>query len=466
MGVIYGLMPYLCVLEPLVVAGTRFTSAYEGLWPKRENEKVKLQKLLGIFHNGRGQQIHACTWFILRRQEARITEEVLLGYHRLISAVQFALLESEGWDSGLTAEQANVWLFQQGYASPALDEQGWWQTVTTFHAGLDVFPQHDKFYPRQPQLAPRHVTDITRVRELLARLLPPTARLGHLSQERRRILDSLPFFILGCSSPHTVDIRARTVNLVTAFEILLNLGESRRHKQGPFVKRVVELLRPAFAPWAPHDVKVKLRRLGKFCHDLYLLRDAIVHEGETRFEKLLFRGRPDEQPYIGYVWKARQIFVACVRAKLGILDPVELALILEHLVSNEDRLRRAQQAFAQEDVDTALSLVTELRQYSTREPAELILDVWKQLVGVYVARVVGSVEALPAEVAETLQQHPSLLYHSSVFRRVASVLPAPGTVIVFDEKTLITFAMRHFAEYAGYALSLPHRFQRQDSAAH
>ncbi|MGB6836120.1 MAG: hypothetical protein WBF66_00265 [Dehalococcoidia bacterium] len=369
----------------------------------------------------------------------------------------------------MSAEQADVWLFHHLYDYlylydlPAGHKETWWQTAGTFHAPLTVVSQRDKFFPREPQLALRHVNDMGRVRGLLEHLLPPTARLDRLSEHRRRILDSLPFFILSCSSGYTVDIRARLVNLVTAFEILLNLGESKWQKRDPFVARVVEWLAPVFGGWQPHDMETMLERLMTFCESLYRLRNAILHEGETRVEKLLFRGRADEQPFIGYVWKARQIFVACVRAKLGMLDPFDLWSILEQLVSNEDRLSRARQAFDRGDVNTGVSLISDLRHYPTPEPVELILDVWKRLVHVYVDRVAGSVKALPPEVAETLQQHRSLLYHSSVFRRAWERLRAMHALAQIDQKTPITSATIHFADYAGYALSLPYRLQEQRS---
>lgn len=457
MGVIYGLIPYLCVLQPLVVAGHRFTSLHEAGWPGRHTEAVKLHNLLEMFDDGAGREIGECTWFILRHPKATPTEEGLLAHRRLISAVQFALLDSEGRDSTLTAEQADVWLFEHLYDSsfPGLRET-YWQTAGAFHAALPVVPERDKFYPREPQLVPRRVVNMNPVVDLLERLLPRTARLARLSQERRRILDSLPFFIAGCSSSHIADIRVRLVNLVTAFGILLNLAEFPRQKSVPFVARVIDWLAPAWGGWTPSDLEAMLGRLMTFCTGLYKLRNAIVHEGESRVERLLFRGRPDEQPFIGYVWKARQLFVACVRARLGILDPVDLTLVLDQLISNEERLRQANEAFRRGDIDRGLSLVTGLRSYLTPEPLDLILAVWRQLVDLYAARVVGSREALPPPIVESLQQHESLSYHSSVFHRVWEHFKRPATEIVISDATFITFAMSHIAEYARYALSVRH----------
>jgi len=457
MSVIYGLMPYLCVVQPVVVARHRFTSAYEGGWPRRNAEAVKLHKLLEMFHDGSGQQIRACTWFILRHPKAVPTREGLIGHHRLISAVQFALLDSEGRESTLTAEQVDVWLFQHLYDSSLPDlHETYWQTAGTFQAALGVVPERDKFYPREPQLVPRRVMNMWPVTQLLQALLPPTARLGRLSDERRRILDSLPFFILGCSAGYTADIRARLVNFVTAFEVLFNLGRFRRDKAGPFARCVVECLTPALNRCAAVDSKKLLRRLSTFCRGLYELRNAIVHEGETRLEKFLFRGRPDEQPFLGYVWKARQLFVACVRARLGLLDSIDLAVVLDQLVSNEERLRRAHEAFGRGDAEEGISLVTDLRSYLTPEPLDLILAVWRDLVDLYIGRVAGSPEALPAPIVESLQDHQNLSYHSSVFHRVWGLLRQADSDTVISDRTFVTFAMTHFAEYARYALSVRH----------
>ena len=457
MGVIYGLIPYFCLLKPLVAAGHRFTSVHEADWPRRNAEALKLHKLMEMFHDGSGKQIRECTWFILRHPKAMRTEEGLIAHQRLIAAVQFALLDSEGRESTLTAEQVDTWLFQHLYDSsfPGLHET-YWQTAGTLRAALPVVPERDKFYPRQPQLVSRRVVNMGPVIELLHALLPPTARLGRLSDERGRILDSLPFFVMGCSASHTVDIRVRIVNLVTAFEILLSLGQFRRDKAGPFGRRVAQWVRPAFDGFAYRDSERMLRRLKAFCQELYRLRDAIVHEGETRLERFLFRARPDEQPFLGYVWKARQLFVACVRARLGLLNPVDLVVVLDQLVSNEERLRRAHEAFGRADVDKGISLVTGLRSYQTPEPLDLILAVWRDLVDLYIARVVGSLEALPPAIAESLQDHDSLSYHSTVFHRVWELLRPPDAHIPIAESTFITFAMSHFAEYARYALSVLH----------
>jgi hypothetical protein len=457
MGVIYGLIPYFCVLKPLVAAGHRFTSVHEADWPRRNAEAVKLHKLMEMFYDGSGKRIRECTWFILRHPKGMRTEEGLIAHQRLISAVQFALLDSEGRESTLTAERVDTWLFEHLYDSsfPGLHET-YWQTAGMFRAALPVVPERDKFYPRQPQLVPRRVVNMGPVIQLLHALLPPTARLGRLSCERRRLLDSLPFFIMGCSASHTVDIRVRIVNLVTAFEILLSLGQFRRDKAGPFGRRLAQCVRPAFDGFAYPDRARMVRRLRAFCQELYRLRDAIVHEGETRVERFLFRARPDEQPFLGYVWKARQLFVASVRARLGLLNPVDLAVVLDQLVSNEERLRRAHEAFGQGKADEALSLVTELRSYQTPEPLDLILAVWRDLVDLYIARVVGSPQALPAPIVESLQDHQDLSYHSSVFHRVWELLRPDYTDIVIAERTFVTFAMSHFAEYARYALSVRH----------
>jgi hypothetical protein len=456
MGVIYGLIPYLCVLKPLAVAGHRFSPTHEAEWPRRDAEARNLDKLLEMFHDGGGRQIKECTRLILRHAEASATEEGLIGHHRLISAVQFALLDSEGRDSTLTAEQVDVWLFQHLYDSSLPDlHETYWQTAGTFRAALPVVPERDKFYPREPQLVPRRVMNMGPVIDLLQALLPPTARLGRLPDERRRILDSLPFFIMGCSASHTVDIRLRLVQLVTAFEILLDLGEERQ-KSAPFVARVLDWLAASWSGWPPSDIEARLDRLIVFCGGLYKLRNAIVHEGETRLEKFLFRGRPDEQPFLGYVWKARQLFVACVRARLGLLDPVDLAVVLDQLVSNEERLRRAHEAFRRGDPEKGISLVTDLRSYLTPEPLDLILAVWRDLVDLYVARVAGSAEALPAVIVESLQEHQSLSYHSTVFHRVWELLREADTDIVSTDRTFVTFAMSHFAGYARYALSVRH----------
>jgi hypothetical protein len=457
MGVIYGLIPYFCVPRPLVAAGHHFTSVHEADWPRRNGEAVKLHNLMEMFHDGSGKQVRECTWFILRHPKAVPTEEGLIAHHRLISALQFALLDSEGRESTLTAEQADVWLFQHLYDSSLPDlHETYWQTAGTFHAALDVVPERHRFYPREPQLVPRRVMNMGPLIELLHALLPPTARLGRLSRERRRLLDSLPFFVLGCSAGYTVDIRARLVNFVTGFEVLFNLGRFRRDKAGQFVRCVLECLAPPLHRFPGADSRTLLKRLRTFCRGLYDLRSAIVHEGESRLEEFLFRGRPGEQPFLGYVWKARQLFVACVRARLGLLDSIDLAVVLDQLVSNEERLRRAHEAFGRGDGEEGISLVTDLRSYLTPEPLDLILAVWRDLVDLYVARVAGSAEALPAVIVESLQEHQSLSYHSTVFHRVWELLREADTDIVSTDRTFVTFAMSHFAGYARYALSVRH----------
>ena len=332
---------------------------------------------------GRASGFRECTWFILRHPKAMRTEEGLIAHQRLISAVQFALLDSEGRESTLTAEQVDTWLFQHQYDSsfPGLHET-YWQTAGTFQAALPVVPERDKFYPRQPQLVPRRVVNMGPLIELLQALLPPTARLGRLSRERRRLLDSLPFFILGVfgrvygrHKGTACQLRDRVRGSVQSF------GRFRRDKAGQFVRCVFECLAPPLNRFPGVDSRRLLRRLRTFCRGLYDLRSAIVHEGESRLEEFLFRGRPDEQPFLGYVWKARQLFAACVRARLGLLNPLDLAVVLDQLVSNEERLRRAHEAFGQGKADEALSLVTELRSYQTPEPIDLILAVWRDLCG-------------------------------------------------------------------------------------
>ena len=137
-----------------------------------------------------------CTWFISSSPEGhahrsgsdRPSEAYLRRAVRTLGQ-RGSRVHADRGASGHLAISASVRLLVSGLY------ETYWQTACTFQAALPVVPERDKFYPRQPQLVPRRFVNMgASHRDVAGLCCRPTARLGRLSRERKRLLDSFPFF--------------------------------------------------------------------------------------------------------------------------------------------------------------------------------------------------------------------------------------------------------------------------------
>ena len=375
----YGILPYVLLEDSFDVGGVHFRSHHKektSPWSEEDTSKfIELNRLFADERNGRSK---ISTWFLIEAEE--VPPSFQLAYHRLISAVQFAILDEGGLREQPAAETVDAWLFAEETNVPDTDFH-FWQTVGPFSRSMHVSGGSTTFHPRAPHIR----FDFARGRDRILETASGLAgdEFAALGEGAWPTLDSLPFFLDGCRSPDVSDIRISLVSLVTAFEVLFEITV-RRGKGVKLANHIEQLLRPSFGKWAPTDAKQMFKNLRKFVEDMYGARSDILHEGETDSAKLLFLSKKSTNPFVGFLWKGRQLFVACLRARLDILDHVELALILKDLVSNEDRLHRIVEGLGTGDLDRAkeaLHLCSELQAYPSPESNQLVIEAWAELVG-------------------------------------------------------------------------------------
>lgn len=455
---LYGIIPYVLLEKPLIAAGVPFESHYDG--PRaiqQEFDIERFKELNRAFIDELGHHSTISTWFLIEVDDSATRASVDLAYSRLLAAAQFALLDSGGYRDQPDSERVDAYLFELVHKLPAPEEGYLWRTHSPFRRQMYLWPLKDALFPRAPNVRFDFLHGHLRASEILQRLVPPDASFLDLAQPDNKLLDSLSFFVQSCSSAELTDIRARILLLATAFEVLFDLSTAKTGKAAKLVNAVSECLGATFSQWKPRDINRQMKDLRKFSQDFYKLRSDIAHEGETDPEEFLFRAKGAKGGFVGFLWKARQLYVECVRAKLGILENVELALILADLVHNEDRLRRIRSGLETKNPDRvheALALCSELQQYPSGERFEDILGAWRALVEFYRGELEPRGKALPADIRQSLQEGaPSRLWN--LFLRISESLRPRLPIVVDDYSMFVTeHAMSQFADYAHYAALL------------
>ena len=455
---LYGIIPYVLLEEPLTAAGVCFESHPAGLRTVQEESDVaRFNELNGMFVDELGHRSTISTWFLIEVDDSVSESSVDLAYSRLMAAVQFALLDSGGYREQPDSERVDAYLFEVEHELPNLQEGHFWQARGHFTRRMHIWPRKRTLYPRAPNIRFDFFHEHLRASETLQKLVPPDASFLDLASPDNKLLDSLAFFVQSCSSPEVSDIRVRIALLATAFEILFGLSALGKRKRDRLAQEVKKSLKPCFSAWTPRDTARQMKNLVKFCLDFYDLRSGILHEGETDTQKFLFTSKGAKSGFVGFSWKARQLYVACVRAQLGILDEVELALILADLVHNEDRLQRIQAGLASGDPDRvreALTLCSELQQYPSAERLDTILGAWRELAGLYSNELQSRGKTLHPFIPQSLREEdPSRLW--KLFLGISESLRPRFPLKINDHSMfVIEHAASQFADYARYAVLL------------
>ena len=455
---LYGIIPYVLLEEPLIAAGVPFESHYDG--PRAIQEEFDIERFKELnraFIDELGRHSAISTWFLIEVDDSATQASVDLAYSRLLAAVQFALLDSSGYREQPDSERVDAYLFEVEYRIPDAEEGHLWRTRGLFTRQMHMWPAKRVLYPRAPNVRFDFVHGHLRASETLQRLVSPDASFLDLASPDNKLPDSLAFFVQSCSSPEVSDIRVRIALLASAFEILFGLSALGKRKRDRLAEEVRRCLEPCFSAWTPRDMARQMNNLTKLCLDFYDLRSAILHEGETEVEKFLFKAKGAKAGFVGFFWKARQLYVACVRAKLGILDNVELALILADLVHNEDRLKRIRSGLESRDPDKvheALALCSELQQYPSGESLETILGAWRELAKLYKNEMGSRSRKMHPFIPQSLQEeNPTRL--RNLFLAISESLRPRFPLKIGDHSMfVIEHAVSQFADYARYAVLL------------
>ena len=456
---LYGIIPYVLLDEPLTAARVCFESHRAGLKVIVKDDDIsRFKELNAMFVDELGHRSHVSTWFLIEMDGTTPDSDVDIAYSRLVAALQFALLESGDFREQPHAETVDAHLFEVVHKLPEPAEGHFWHSRGLFTRSRHVWPAKDTVYPRAPNVRFPSLLfpGSGRTAKILGKLIPAGTPFLALAAPGHSVLDSLSFFVQSCSSPETTDVRARIVLLAAAFEILLGV-KSKRGKGEKVAREVEGLLKPLFTAWQPRDMARQLRGLRKFCLDFYDLRSDILHEGSARPERLTFKAKGAREGFVGFFWKARQLYAACVHARLGILEPWELSLILADLVHNEDRLQRIQSGLASGDPDRvrkALALCSELQQYPSAERLDTILGAWRELAELYGNELQSRGKTLHPFIPQSLREEdPSRLW--KLFLGISESLRPRFPLKINDHSMfVIEHAASQFADYARYAVLL------------
>jgi hypothetical protein len=453
-----GMLPYIYLFDgPIELGNVRFTGfpnlRGQDCAPANSNDREFLKELSERFHVSRGLAsdkgvVRALTYFLLNIDRGN-DEEILEEGRKAVTLLRYMMLdpESHALDD---LETATVYCFE--LPPVGNDEYHIYRCWINFNRE-DWTTLHRKFYP------PGWNVNL--------RIIPCSnlVDLEHVSKQfysdylddrlEADILLSMEWYNLSFARYSLHGIAGQLLDISVAFETLFRLQE---HKATLYdcINRTLGM--PVGSP------------LEQWSRDFYgKVRSATSHFGKPA--TLIYRHPEAQEGHLSFLWSAQRIFRECVAIKAGLERKLTNDRLIEELTPNEVILKRLRNMGSYENIKKAGALweVWKLRQIYPVGKRDDIVWVGKMLLGEMAKRLVPkdpeTLSSVLVSILNTRDDDEMLGWkYYQLMEQLKGILDqddgAEVRHLVLDFHS--AYLVRHFAEFAGYALTTLYHSHKQE----
>ncbi len=452
-----GILPYIYLFdEPIELGHVKFIGFPDlrgrDYAPTNSNDREFLKELSKCFHVSRGLAsdkgaIRALTYFLLNI-DRRSDEEILKEARKAITLLRYMMLspESHALDD---LETATVYSFELPPAGN--DEYRIYRCWINFNQEDWITP-HRKFYP------PGWYVDL--------RIIPSSnlVDLEHISKQfysnylhsqlEADILLSMEWYNLSFERYSFHDVAGRLLDISIAFETLFRLQE---HQVTLYdcINRTLDI--PVGSP------------LEQWSRDFYgKVRSATSHFGKPA--TLIYKHPEAQEAHLSFLWSAQRIFRECVAIKAELERKLTNAQLIEELTPNEVILKRLRDIGSYENIRKvgALWEVWKLRQIYPVGERDDIVWLGKILLGEMAKQLVTknrkTLSSVVVSILNTKDDDEMLGWkYYQLMEQLKGIFNQDDGEGVKDLAKAfdLAYLVRHFAEFAGYALTMLYYSQKQ-----
>ena len=452
------ILPYIYLFdEPIEMGHVKFIGLPnlrgQDCAPTNSNDRKSLEELSKCFHVSRGLAsdkgaVRALTYFLLNI-DRRSDEGLLKEARKAITLLRYMMLSPESHALN-DLETATVCSFELPPAGN--DEYRIYHGWINFNREDWITP-HRKFYP------PGWDVDL--------RIIPSSnlVDLEHVSKQfyinylhdqlEADILLSMEWYNLSFSRYSLHGITGQLLDISIAFDTLFRLQE---HKVTLYdcINRTLGV--PVGSP------------LEQWSRDFYgKVRSATSHFGKPA--TLIYKHPEAQEAHLSFLWSAQRIFRECVAIKAGLERKLTNDQLIEELTPNEVILKRLRNIGSYENIKKAGALweVWKLRQIYPVGKRDDIVWLGKILLDEMAKRLVTrNLKTLSSVVVSILntKDDDEMLgwkYYQLMEQLKGIFNQGDGEGVRdlakdFDSAYLV----RHFAEFAGYALTTFYHSHKQE----
>lgn len=455
-----GILPYIYFFdEPVQLGPVKFIGVPD--WkgrnhrPTEINDREYLQELSRCFPVSRGLQskkgvIRAITYFLLDKDNMS-DYQLINEARKAVTLLRYMILRPD-LQALNDLETSAVYTFELPPAGK--DEFRIYHGWVNFTQEEWITPTHQKFYP------PGWYVDFKMMSSYdlegldgIKRQLYGDYLNGKLEDE---ILLAMEWYNLSFQKYSMRSIPGHLVDIATAFETLFQLP--RHNKTREFKKRIRESLGMA-------EGSILDEWSTSFYSDV---RSTTIHTGKPSVYQ--FKHPSAQTPHLSFLWSAQRIFRECMAVKLGIGRNILNEHLVEELTPNEVILKRLRTigSFGKIKNTGALWEVWKLRQIYPVGERDDIVWLGKILLGEMARQLATKNLSTLLSVVESIldtKDDDEMLgwkYYQLMeeFKKIFHQDSGKG-VKDLAEAFNLAYLLRHFTEFAGYALTMLYYSQKQ-----
>jgi len=455
-----GILPYIYFFDgPVQLGPVQFIGVPD--WQGRDHappvsrDKECLQELTKCFPVSRGLKsdkgaIRAITYFLLDNQ-GRDDNQTIVEARKAITLLRYMMLCPD-LQAVNDIETSSIYIFELPPAGK--DEYRIYHGWINFNQEEWITVIHQKFHPPGWHVDFRILSshNLEGLGEIKNRFYGNYLN----SKLEAEILLSMDWYNLSFQRYSIRGVAGHLVDIATAFETLFQLPQHQKTKE--FRRRIRESL-------GTEEGSILDEWATRFYKDV---RSETVHTGKPL--SYLFKHPDAQTPHLSFLWSAQRIFRECVAVKLGIGRHLLNEHLVERLTPNEVILKRLRTVGSFQKIRDTGSLweILKLKQiYPVGERDDivwlgktLLSELATQLASKKLSSLLSTIESILNSGDNDEMLGWKYVELVEQFKKV-SQQDSGKAVKELAEVSSLAFWVRHFAEFAWYALTVLHSNEKQ-----